>query len=61
MSTTELPDRRALYLQGPRPVVLTVAELDAMDAGPDGIALVQAIHDRKAYGPVDAGPSNRLL
>ncbi len=47
MSTTDLPDRRALYLQGPRPVVLTVAELDAMDADPEGIALVQAIHDRK--------------
>ncbi len=47
MSATDLPDRRALYLQGPRPVVLTVSELDAMDADPEGVALMHAIHDRK--------------
>lgn len=48
MSETSLPPRRALYFLNPAPPVLTQAELDAMDTDPEGIALVQAILDRKA-------------
>jgi hypothetical protein len=47
MSETTLPDRRALYLLNPAPMVLTQAQLDAMDADPEGVALVQNILDRK--------------
>jgi hypothetical protein len=49
MSETTLPPRRALYLLNPAHTapVLTAAQLDAMDNDPEGMALVQAIHDRK--------------
>jgi hypothetical protein len=49
MSETTLPPRRALYLLNQAPaVVLTAAQLDALDNDPEGVALVKAILDRKA-------------
>jgi hypothetical protein len=49
MSETSLPPRRALYFLNQAPATaLTAAQLDALDHDPEGIALVKAIHDRKA-------------
>lgn len=49
MSDTTLPPRRPLYFLSQAPaVVLTGAQLDALDNDPEGAALVKAILDRKA-------------
>jgi hypothetical protein len=49
MSETTLPPRRPLYFLNQAPAVaLTAAQLDALDNDPEGVALVKAIHDRKA-------------
>ena len=51
VTATDLPPRRALYFLNPTPPpVLSQAQLDQLDTAtqdPEGIALVQAIHERK--------------